>query len=136
MNKKRVIVAGQLPPPVHGQNILIEQILSELRREKSFETLHWPFSFSRDLNTLRRVRVGKIVELIRVLWRLLLIRMAGSIDLMLYPVGGPHLVPIIRDICLLPFVRMASSKLVINSTPPASLKVSVALPSFIGFSRV
>ena len=50
----------------------------------------------------------------RVLWRLFRIRMTGGVDLMLYPVGGPHMVPIIRDILLLPFARLASRKLVLQ----------------------
>ena len=50
----------------------------------------------------------------RVLWRLFRIRMTGVVDLMLYPVGGPHTVPIIRDILLLPFARLASRKLVLQ----------------------
>ena len=114
MKKKRVIVAGQLPPPVGGQNLLIAQILDQMRQDNSFETVHWPFFFSRHLNTLRRVRVGKIAELLRALVRLLRIRLAGGIDLLLYPVGGPHFVPIIRDICLLPFARLLSDKLLVQ----------------------
>jgi len=114
VEKKRVIVAGQLPPPQGGQNIMIAQILDQLQRDTGFETLHWPFFFSRNLNTMRRASVGKIVELIRCLWRLLRIRIAGPIDLLFYPAGGPHLVPVIRDICLLPFARLASRKLVIQ----------------------
>jgi glycosyltransferase involved in cell wall biosynthesis len=114
VKKKRVIIAGQVPPPIHGQNILIGQILDELRSADDFETIHWPFSFSRDLNSLRRIRFGKVIELIRAFWRLLRIRLSGPIDLMLYPAGGPHLVPIIRDICLLPAARLLSGRLVIQ----------------------
>ena len=114
MEKKRVIIAGQLPPPQGGQNIMIAQILDQLRKDNSFETVHWPFFFSRDLNTMRRASVGKIMELICCLWRLLRIRIAGPIDLLLYPAGGPHLVPVVRDVCLLPFARIASRRLVIQ----------------------
>lgn len=114
MEKKRVIIAGQLPPPQGGQNIMIAQILDELRKDNSFETVHWPFSFSRNLNTMRRASLGKITELIRCWWRLLRIRIAGPIDLLLYPAGGPHFVPVIRDVCLLPFARLASKRLVIQ----------------------
>lgn len=114
MQKKRVVIAGQIPPPQGGQNIMIAQILDELRKDDAFETVHWPFFFSRNLESLRRFRFGKIVELLRCLWRLLRIRRQGDVDLLIYPAGGPHLVPIIRDIFLLPFARLVSRKLVIQ----------------------
>jgi glycosyltransferase involved in cell wall biosynthesis len=114
VEKKRVIVAGQIPPPQGGQNLMIAQTLDQLRKDDSFETVHWPFFFSRDLKTMRRVRFGKIVELIRCLWRLLRIRIQGPINLLIYPAGGPHFVPIVRDICLLPVARLASRRLVIQ----------------------
>jgi glycosyltransferase involved in cell wall biosynthesis len=93
---------------------MIAQILERLQTDSEFETVHWPFFFSRDLRTIRRGGLGKIIELVRCLWRLLCIRVVGDIDLLLYPAGGPHLVPIIRDICLLPFARLASKRLVIQ----------------------
>lgn len=114
MEKKRVIIAGQLPPPQGGQNILIAEILDQLRRDDRFETVHWPFFFSRDLATMRRASFGKIAELIRCLWRLIRIRIAGHVDLLLYPAGGLHFVPIVRDICLLPFARLVSRKLIVQ----------------------
>jgi glycosyltransferase involved in cell wall biosynthesis len=114
VEKKRVVVAGQVPPPQGGQNLMIAQILQQLGKDNSFDTVHWPFFFSRRLDTMRRPGPGKIVELMRSLWRLLRIRIAGPIDLLIYPTGGPHLVPVIRDICLLPFARLASRKLIIQ----------------------
>ncbi len=81
----------------------------------SFETLHWPFSFSRDLNTVRRIRVGKIVQnSCALLWRLFRIRMTGGMDLILYPVGGPHTCADHSRHLLLPFARLASRKLVLQ----------------------
>jgi glycosyltransferase involved in cell wall biosynthesis len=114
VEKKRVIVAGQLPPPQGGQNILIAQILDQLRRDDSFQTEHWPFFFSRDLNTMRRAGLGKINELILCWCRLIRLRLAGPIDLLIFPAGGPHLIPIVRDILLLPLARLASRKLIIQ----------------------
>ena len=93
---------------------MVAQILNELRRDSSFETVHWPFLFSRDLSTLRRATFSKIIGLVRCLWQLLRIRMAGDVDLLLYPSGGPHFVPIVRDICLVPFARLASKRLVVQ----------------------
>jgi glycosyltransferase involved in cell wall biosynthesis len=114
VKKKRVIVAGQIPPPQGGQNIVIAEILDQLRRDDSFQTEHWPFFFSQDLKTMRRPGLGKIKELILCWVRLLRLRWAGPIDLLIFPAGGPHFVPVIRDICLLPFARFASRKLIIQ----------------------
>src|SRR6185503_19757592 len=42
------------------------------------------------------------------------IRAAGPIDALLYPVRGPQLVPLIRDACLLPWMLLASKKVILH----------------------
>ncbi|HEV2046636.1 MAG TPA: glycosyltransferase family 4 protein [Chthoniobacterales bacterium] len=38
----------------------------------------------------------------------------GAIDAVLYPVGGPQLVPLVRDICLLPWMLLTSKKVIFH----------------------
>ena len=115
MEKKRVVIAGQVPPPIGGQALMIARILSELRSQSHFEIVHLPFYFTRDVRRARRAGLDKVRELFAVLWRLARIRAAfGGIDGLLYPVGGPQLVPLMRDVCLLPWILLASKKVIFH----------------------
>ena len=114
MEKKRVVIAGQTPPPIGGQAIMIARILDELRAQSSFEVIHLPFYFTRDVRRTRRAGLDKLLEFFAVLWRLAVIRASGPIDALLYPVGGPQLVPLVRDVCLLPWMLLASRKVIFH----------------------
>lgn len=110
VQRKRVVVAGQIPPPIGGQAIMIARILEELKRYDRFDVVHLSFRFTKDVRQTRRGAFGKVVEVFAVLFRLARIRLSGPIDLLLYPVGGPQLVPLIRDLCLLPWIMLVTKK--------------------------
>src|SRR3954466_9280246 len=112
--KKRFVVAGQLPPPVGGQAAMIARIINDLRSHSSFDVIHLPFFFTKNVSRTRRAGWDKILQLFAVLARLIRTRLGGPIDGLLYPVGGPQLVPLIRDACLLPFMLMFSRKLILH----------------------
>jgi glycosyltransferase involved in cell wall biosynthesis len=114
VEKKRVVIAGQVPPPIGGQAIMIEKILDELRGQSVFEIVHLPFYFTKDVRRTRRAGLDKVLEGLAVLWRLARIRASGAIDVTLYPVGGPQFVPLVRDVCLLPWILLASKKVVLH----------------------
>jgi len=110
----RVLVAGQVPPPVCGQNLNIARVLGLLGRNPRFRAEHWAFRFSPTWSQVRRAGPSKVIELIRVCLRLLWLRAKGPIDVILYPVGGPHLAPVLRDLCLLPLARLCSKRVVLH----------------------
>lgn len=112
--KPRVVIAGQIPPPYGGQNIMIQQALAQFDRASACEMVHLPFLFTSDVRQARAGSAAKLVELLRVIGRLLRIRLAGPIDLLLYPTGGPHRVPMIRDLLLLPWGLLCSRRLVLH----------------------
>jgi glycosyltransferase involved in cell wall biosynthesis len=114
VKKKRVVIAGQIPPPIGGQAIMIVRTLDELRTQGIFEVVHLPFYFTRDVRRTRRAGLDKVMEVFAVLWRLARLRASGVIDATLYPVGGPQLVPLVRDVCLLPWVLLASKKVILH----------------------
>lgn len=114
MEKKRIVIAGQIPPPIGGQAIMIARILDDLRRESSFQVIHLPFYFTRNVRRTRRAGLDKVMELFAVLLRLARIRASGPIDALLYPVGGPQFVPLVRDLCLLPWMLLASKKVIFH----------------------
>ncbi len=93
---------------------MIARILDELTAAEHFRVVHLPFRFTKDIRQTRRGGVGKVAELFLVLLRLMRIRVSGRIDSLLYPVGGPQLVPLIRDICLLPWMLLAGRNVLLH----------------------
>jgi glycosyltransferase involved in cell wall biosynthesis len=114
VEKKRVVIAGQIPPPIGGQAIMIARILDDLRGQSSLAVVHLPFYFTRNVRRTRRAGLDKALEFLAVVWRLTRIRVSGAIDALLYPVGGPQLVPLLRDVCLLPWILLASKKVIFH----------------------
>lgn len=112
--KPRIIVAGQVPPPFGGQNVMIARILDQFAGAPEFEAAHLAFHFTPDFKTVRIGGAAKIFELAKVLARLLALRLRGPIDLLIYPAGGPQTVPIVRDILLLPWVLLAARRVVVQ----------------------
>ena len=114
LNKPRVVVAGQIPPPLGGQNIMIQQAIAQFMRSSRCEAVHLPFRFTPAVRDARQGSSAKIIELFRVMVRLIRIRLAGPIDLLLYPTGGPQSVAMIRDILLLPWVFLLSRRVILH----------------------
>lgn len=113
VRKLRVVVAGQVPPPLHGQAIYIAQTVRMLGVDGALDVVHLPFRFSRDMGDIRRARPGKALAVVAVWARLLELRLRGRIDCLLFPAGGPHVVPLIRDLLLLPVCLLLARRVAI-----------------------
>jgi len=110
--KPIVVVAGQTPPPTGGQNVMIARLLEELRRDERWRVEHLEFRFTPSFSTVRQAKFSKVWELLKVYGRLLLLSLRyRRVDLLIYPSGGPQTVPMVRDIMLLPFVRIFTKQL-------------------------
>lgn len=113
--KPIVVVAGQVPPPTGGQNVMIQRILGEMSSDTRWQTVHLPFFFTPSFQSVRKFRFAKIAELVAVWVRFLrLVHRHGRPDVLLYPSGGPQTVPVIRDILLLPLFCLLSRKVVVQ----------------------
>lgn len=108
----RILVAGQVPPPYGGQNVMVERALGILPRP-GWEVIHWQFSFTEEWSRARRAGLGKLLALARAWWSCFRIRFAGRIECILFPIGGPQLVPVIRDILLLPVALLCTRNTVL-----------------------
>jgi glycosyltransferase involved in cell wall biosynthesis len=94
---------------------MIQRILAELSSDKGWRTVHLPFHFTPDFQSVRQFRFAKILELFAVWGRFLrLVIMHGRPDILLYPSGGPQTVPVVRDILLLPLFCALSRKAVVQ----------------------
>ena len=123
----RILVAGQLPPPYGGQNLNIERFLRLLRATEGRRAEHWKFDFTRSWATTRRGSFAKMVELARVFARLARLRLRGRIDYVLYPSGGPRLVPNVRDALLLPAACLVADRVCVHFQAAGQ---AAALPNF------
>lgn len=112
--KMRVVVAGQMPPPIGGQNLNIKRVFELLQEEKDFEVDHLNFQFTPAWASARRVSFHKFFEVFKVWSRALKLRCHGVIDVMIYPAGGPHTVALLRDVILIPVLSVLSKRLVIH----------------------
>jgi len=107
-----VVVAGQVPPPTGGQNVMIATLLAELGNDPRYRTEHLAFGFTPDLRRVRQPHFSKLLELAKVYGRILkLLLRHGRADLLIYPSGGAENVPVVRDILLLPAVKVFSRSL-------------------------
>lgn len=129
----RVLIAGQIPPPVSGQNLMIARVLGLVRKKTSFQVDHWAFGFTRTWSQVRRAGVGKVIEVFRVWGRLIKLRALGRIDTILYPVGGPHLAPIIRDLLLLPPAILCSRRVILHFHAAGLAEALPRIPAPIRF---
>lgn len=93
-----VAVAGQVPPPHHGQAVMIESLLQG--DGGPVRLVHVPMAFSPSLDDVGRFRLGKLAEMARVIGRLWRARARGA-RVLYYPPAGPNLVPVLRDIAVL-----------------------------------
>ena len=113
-HKPRIVIAGQVPPPQGGQNVMIARMLDAFRADGRFECEHLAFHFTPDFKDVRRGSVRKFFELLKVICRLFALRLRGRIDLLIYPAGGPQTVPIVRDILLLPWVLLLARRVALQ----------------------
>ena len=122
-----VVIAGQTPPPVGGQAVVIARLREGLATSGVFDVAPLPFFFTRHAQQARRPGLAKVREVGAVLRRLRRLRARGRIDLLLYPVGGPQLVPIVRDLLLLPWCLRAADRVVLHFHAGG---IADALPGF------
>ena len=132
MNRKpRIVIAGQMPPPYGGQNLNIKRLYELFKESDSYQVEHWKFGFTNHLNEFRKAGLSKLREFVRVLQRLVLLRGRGRIDLLVYPSGGPHRAPAIRDIMLLPFAALASKRVVVHFQAAGVARAAQQFPPWL-----
>lgn len=106
----RVVVGGQLPPPLSGQHLALEAALLELRSDERLKVDHLPYRFSVSIADQGRVSVRKAVGVAVALGRLACRRSSGRINVFLHPIGGPSLSSTVKDLLLLPPIMLVSER--------------------------
>ena len=106
-SRPRIGIAGQLPPPLGGQNLAIAALWKDLHARADIDSVFCPFQFTPTTGQVRRATWHKVWELLKVRNRLARLKKQGGVDVLLFPVGGPQTIPLIRDLFLVPWAREA-----------------------------
>jgi glycosyltransferase involved in cell wall biosynthesis len=101
--RRRVLVVGQTPPPVHGQSLAIELLLSVPL--EGLELTHLRLSFSRSLSEIGVPRLRKLGHLLALSIRIVWHQIRCPSEVLYYCPAGPDRVPFWRDIALLAVAR-------------------------------
>ncbi len=112
-NKYKVLILGQIPPPYHGQSLMIKALLDSKMNyiEKYFVRMN----YSSSIADVGKFEINKLIILIKVIlssiWKILYYK----IDLVYYPpAGANHKVAVIRDMITLIFIRRFCKKIVFH----------------------
>ncbi len=92
----RVLIIGQTPPPIGGQILMIEALVTA--HLDGIESRHVRMAYSRDLLENSRFQLRKVAHLASVIGRTWLEMARFRPDVVYYPPGGPNRVPMARDI--------------------------------------
>jgi len=112
MRPLRILVVGQTPPPYGGQTVMIQFLLDGAYQD--IELVHVRMSFSKELNSNGRLKLGKIWELLRVTGAIYRAKFTMRPDILYYPPSGPNFIPVIRDIFILCATRWLFRKTVFH----------------------
>lgn len=127
----RVLVVGQTPPPMHGQAIMIAEMLR--MREKGVTLRHVRMDFSTSIEDIGRMRPGKFLKLAEVILRIWAGRLLGGCDILYYPPSGPKKVAVYRDIVVLLCTRRLFRRTVFHFHAGG---ISELLPRLPGWLRI
>ncbi len=94
-----VLVVGQIPPPVTGQALMIQQFLD--REYAGLRLVHVPLEFSRTTAEIGAFGVRKLALLVNTLLNILIARFRTGATVLYYPPAGPDRNPFLRDVALL-----------------------------------
>lgn len=113
--RHRALVAGPVPPPYAGQHLMVEFALRRLAGDDRFVADHLSWQFAPSFESQHDASLAKVVELMRVVGRLVrLAARGGRYDVAVFPVGSPSLSSTARDLAVLPFVLLASRRTVLH----------------------
>jgi glycosyltransferase involved in cell wall biosynthesis len=108
----KVLVVAQTPPPYGGAPIMVDRFLKSDMPD--VQLIHVPMVFSASASEEGRVRLGKILSLFGLAARILYHRFIDGALVLYYTPGGPHRVPMFRDIFILLATRWAFSKTILH----------------------
>jgi len=103
----KLLVFAGVPPPVHGQSVMVAALLDALRADPAFSVVHVDLRLSHYTADVGRGRAGKLFPLIAACGQALRARLAGGPMAFYYVPAPGRRVPVFRDwivmLCCRPF---------------------------------
>jgi glycosyltransferase involved in cell wall biosynthesis len=124
--RKNVLVVGQTPPPVHGQSLMIQELLNG--RYEGLALHHVRLNFSRSTEEIGSFQARKLFVLLKTLVDILVARWRSGAEILYFPPAGPKLNPVIRDVFLLNSTRWLFSSTVFHFHAAGLLEIYRHLP--------
>jgi glycosyltransferase involved in cell wall biosynthesis len=107
-----VLVVGQMPPPFHGQSIMIAEMLK--MRDPRIRFAHVRMDFSAEIGEVGRLMPKKFLRLAGVIAGIYAAWFRHRPDVLYYPPAGPNAIPMLRDIAILIATRWLFPKTVFH----------------------
>jgi glycosyltransferase involved in cell wall biosynthesis len=111
VNKNRILVIGQTPPPIGGQAKMIERLMSG--NYANAELVLNRANFSKELNETGKTQIRKIVHLFVIIFKSVFHRIVNNTKFMIYHPGGPKKESLIKDILILLSLRLFFKKVIL-----------------------
>ncbi len=114
LSPQTLLVFASVPPPVHGQNLMVAAMLAHLRSDPNFRVIHIDPQLSRTTAEVGRGSLGKFFRLLRACARVWIARAKqGPLTLYYVPAPGKR-VPVLRDWIALSLCRPAARKTIFH----------------------
>ena len=107
-----ILIVGQTPPPYGGQAIMIGELLQTQVPHVRFA--HVRLKFSRSMQEVGKVSIGKVIEVGKVVLLILWARIQKGASILYYPPAGPQRVPVYRDLAVLLCTRWVFRKTIFH----------------------
>ena len=108
---KKILVIGQVPPPIGGQSVMIKTMIDA--HYTGISIRHIPMRFSREMGELGRFQLRKIVHLFEIILRVYWKRIVERPEVLYFPPSGPGRA-VLRDMAILLSTRFLFKKTVFH----------------------
>lgn len=112
MKHGKIIIVGQIPPPFHGQSVMIKAMVDGLDGRLDYELV--PMRFSQEVDENGDFGFGKLIHLVSLTCRVLRLLWKYPGSQLYYPPAPPKWSTIFRDIVFLSMVRPFARKTVFH----------------------
>ncbi len=111
---KKILIFAGVPPPIHGQNLMVAALLDGLKQDPNFQIVHVDPRLSRSNDEVGRGSFGKLVRLVWACARALAVRIReGKMALYYVPAPGKA-TPVMRDWMVLLVCRPFFPELILH----------------------
>jgi len=114
VSKRKILVFAHVPPPHHGQSVMVQVLLEGLRADARFEVYHVDARVSDDLEDVGSFRLRKFWRLFKCIWQAWWIRLRYGPMAFYYVPAPAKRSAIIRDWVVMAFCRPLFPELILH----------------------